>query len=53
MKDKDVSCTVCAEWYSKSKSGEPWIECQRWSHEACTSQNCTAFYVCDNCEAND
>jgi len=26
--DTNVACIVCAVFYSKSKSGEPWIQCQ-------------------------
>lgn len=54
--DDDAFCTVCSELYSKSKSGESWIQCHRsklWSHEACTKNNFTVFYICDNCEADD
>ncbi|CAI6355275.1 unnamed protein product [Macrosiphum euphorbiae] len=42
--------------YSNSKSGEAWIQCCRckfWSHEACAKIMFTAYYTCDNCEADD
>lgn len=44
------------ELYSKSRNGETCIQCCRWKfwpHEDCTKSNFTAYYVCDNSEADD
>jgi len=54
--EDDTFCMICTELYSNSKSGEAWIQCCRckfWSHEACAKIMFTAYYTCDNCEADD
>lgn len=54
--EEDSFCMICSELYSRSKSGETWIQCCKckfWSHEACTKSNYTAYYICDNCEADN
>lgn len=54
--EEDTYCMICTQLYSNSRSREAWIQCRRckyWSHEACAKTKFTAYYTCDNCEADD
>lgn len=54
--EDDASCMICLELYSKSKRGEKWIQCCKckfWFHEACTKADFIAYFICDNCEADN
>ncbi|XP_029347179.1 uncharacterized protein LOC115034416 [Acyrthosiphon pisum] len=55
--EEETFCLVCGDTYSNSKNKETWIQCLKcklWAHENCTdSTKMTAFYKCDNCEADE
>lgn len=54
--EEDTFCMICTEYYSNSRSGEDWSQCSKckyWSHEACATTKFTAYYTCDNREADD
>lgn len=53
--EEDTFCLICTDSYSNSKDREKWIQCQTyklWAHDECTNQVLTAFYKCDNGEAD-
>ena len=46
-------CLVCCEPFTRSRSGEVWVQCQscsKWAHEACTMGKIS--YVCHNCDSD-
>lgn len=55
--EEDTFCLVCGDTYSNSKNKVTWIQCLKckfWAHEKCTDlMKITAFYKCDNCEADE
>uniref|UniRef100_A0A2S2NP39 Jerky-like n=1 Tax=Schizaphis graminum TaxID=13262 RepID=A0A2S2NP39_SCHGA len=55
--EDETFCLVCGDTYSNSKNKETWIQCLKckfWAHENCTDlTKMTAFYKCDNCEADE
>lgn len=49
-------CIMCSKPYSKSKSGEDWIQCldcKRWAHDRCIQSNNKNSFVCLNCNSDE
>ncbi|XP_068990461.1 uncharacterized protein [Neodiprion pinetum] len=49
-------CIVCCDAYSKSQSGETWIQCllcKNWAHSKCIKNMSKASYVCPNCDSDE
>lgn len=54
--DTDSFCLVCCEAFSKSVSGEEWVQCLQcklWAHQKCIKHSNSLYYMCANCDSDD
>ena len=54
--DEECFCLICTEPFSKSLSGEKWIQCilcNGWAQVECTRLSRHESFTCQNCDSDD